>query len=104
MAKKDYKQDKWISLICILGAIIGLVYAIIGISGGLGGSIEAILFSLLGIAFCVIVIIQVVKPDEPIPYHWVLFLVFGIFIVIWANLLGGIIVIIGAIVALIDTL
>lgn len=105
MAKKDYKNYKLISFICIIGALVGVVFAIIDMINGVqAANIERILYSLLGIVFSIVVLFQCLKPDNPIPYHWLLFIIFGILIAIFANLVGGIVVIIGGLVALIDVL
>ncbi len=108
MAKKDYKNSKLISFICVIGALVGVVFAILKI---VSLDLENILYGFLGLVFSVVVLIQVLKPDDPIPYHWLLFIIFGILIAIFAGLpsltgglVAGIIIIIGGLVALIDVL
>jgi len=105
MAKKDYKNYKLISFLCIIGGLVGVVFAIIDLVNGVQAvNIERILYSFLGIVFSIVVLLQCLKPDNPVPYHWLLFIIFGILVAIFANLVGGIIVIIGGLVALIDVL
>ncbi len=105
MAKKDYKNSKLISFICIIGGLVGVVFAILRI---INLDLENILYGFLGLVFSIVVIIQCLKPDDPIPYHWLLFIIFGILIAIFAGLSGGlvagIIITIGGLVALIDVL
>ncbi len=105
MAKKDYKNSKLISFICIIGGLVGVVFAILRM---VNLDLENILYGFLGLVFSIVVIIQCLKPDDPIPYHWLLFIIFGILIAIFAGLSGGlvagIIIIIGGLVALIDVL
>jgi len=93
MTRKDYKERKVIDVVCALGAIVGLIESVFKIPWG-----------IIGIIFAIVIIVIVFKPDDPLPYHWLVFLLFGIALVIGGGILGGIIVIIGAIVALIDVL
>ncbi len=105
MAKRDYKNYKLISFLCVIGGLVGVVFAIIDLVNGVQAvNIERILYSFLGIVFSIVVLFQCLKPDNPVPYHWLLFIIFGILVAIFANLVGGIIVIIGGLVALIDVL
>ena len=101
MAKRDYKNYKLISFICIIGGLVGVVFAILKMANL---DLESILYGFLGLVFSIVVLVQCLKPDKPVPYHWLLFIIFGILVAIFANLVGGIIVIIGGLVALIDVL
>ncbi|MFX1573515.1 MAG: hypothetical protein ACFFB0_12260 [Promethearchaeota archaeon] len=84
------ETDKTMRIMAIIGGIIALIEAIVHIIGieylpygfGLIGGVLAIIFSILAIGLGV----------KPIPYTPVFLAILGILLIVFASLIGGIIV------------
>ncbi len=92
-----------------MGAISGLLYCLSQISTttqivswneifGFGRFLR----NLIGMIFAALTLLVAFKPDDPLPWHWLLLFVFGILLIIFSWLMGGILVIAGAIVGIFD--
>ncbi|MGV9172088.1 MAG: hypothetical protein ACOC44_13330 [Promethearchaeia archaeon] len=101
MTSKDIAK-----ILIIIGGLIGLIEAIMSLVGnplitggwfGLGwvSSVIALIISLAILFSCF-------KPDDPIPYSAIVELILGILLIIFGSLIGGILVIIGAILLFLD--
>ena len=93
MGKKgDY--EKIGDLLILIGGVIGLIQAIVGfITPGWFG----IVGSVIALIVSVIVILSIVKKNDPIPYSPIIELILAILLLILGSWIGGIIAIIGAI-------
>ena len=81
----------------LLGAVGGgvtLFEAILALSESRLSS-STIVSSIISIILAVIILISVIKPDNPIPLHWLIFVSIGIILIVYSSLVGGILVLIG---------
>ena len=100
MNKSD--KEKLMKLFAIIGALVAIIEAIIGLINGAAGLLGmGIVGSILALVLAIIVCYSVFKPDDPIPYNAVMLLILGILLIIFSSLIGGILLIIGAIFGLI---
>jgi len=106
---KYYKHNKIIKLLTILGGLAGLIYCLTQISTttrieswyeifGFGRFVQ----NLIGMIIGSLTVLVTLKPDDPLPWHWLSLLVFGILLIIFSWLMGGICVLIGAVAGFID--
>jgi len=106
---KYYKHNKLIKILTILGGLAGLLYCLYQISTttqinswyeifGFGRFVR----NLLGMIIAALSVLVALKPDDPLPWHWLLLLAFGILLIIFSWLMGGVCVLIGAMAGLID--
>jgi len=106
---KYYKHNKLIKLLTIAGGLAGLMYCLYQISTttrieswyeifGFGIFVQ----NLIGMIIAALTVLVALKPDDPLPWHWLLLLAFGILLIIFSWLMGGICVLIGAVAGLID--
>jgi hypothetical protein len=118
MARKRYEHENIIQIFTILGAIVGIATIILGFTeidnyafyqgiGGTGDLVMRIIIAIVGLVICVITLLVGWKPrtNNLLPLHWlVLFILAILLIVFGAGLWACILVIIGALIALIDDL
>lgn len=64
--------------------------------------INGFLGYVLGLFFASLTLLVAFKPNDPIPWHWLVLLVFSILIITYSFLLGGILVLAAAVIGLID--
>ncbi|MHA1932958.1 MAG: hypothetical protein ACXAAH_06535 [Promethearchaeota archaeon] len=66
--------------------------------------INGFLGYFLGMFFSSLTLLVAFKPDDPIPWHWLVLLSFSILLVTFSFLLGGIAVFIAAVMGAIDSI
>ncbi|MFX1277581.1 MAG: hypothetical protein ACFFBP_04690 [Promethearchaeota archaeon] len=114
---KKYKHYDIIKFLVIIGGIVGIFEAIdiiIGLSGQdipiigffnpLGAFIHPIAVFVACIIGAVLALVCGIKPDDPIPFHWIVFLIFAIWLIICSALIGGVLCLIAFLIGLIDDL
>ena len=106
---KYYKHNKIIKIMTIIGGFAGLMYCLYQISSttqinswyeifGFGRFVR----NLIGMVVATLTLLVALKPDDPLPWHWLLLLAFAILLIIFSYLMGGILVLIGGVLGLID--
>ena len=106
---KYYKHNKIIKILTIIGGFAGLMYCFYQISSttqinnwneifGFGRFVR----NLIGMIIATLTLLVALKPDDPLPWHWLLLLTFAILLIIFSYLMGGILVLIGGVLGLID--
>jgi ABC-type polysaccharide/polyol phosphate export permease len=106
---KYYKRNVLIKLFTILGGFAGLMYCLYQISTttqieswfeifGFGRFVR----NLIGMIVAALTILAVLKPDDPLPWHWLLLLTFGILLFVFSWLMSAILVLLGAVFGLIE--
>ena len=80
-------------LLAGLGGVITLIEALLGVNTSHFDTSKAMII-VISIVLAVIVILSVIKPGDPIPVNWLLYVGLGIIIVIFSSLPGGILVLI----------
>ena len=83
--------------LAMIGGIIGLIEAIIGFFWGYYSLGVPYLSPILGLILSVLVLLSVFRPGNPIPYNAIVLIIFGILMLIFASLIGGILVLVGGI-------
>ena len=106
---KYYKHNKIIKGLTIIGSFTGLIYCLYQISSttqinswneifGFGRFVR----NLIGMIIAGLTLVVAFKPDDPLPWHWLLLLAFAILILLFSYLLCGILVLAGGVLGLID--
>ncbi len=114
MARKHYKNQNLIQLFTILGGLIGLAmiilsfvnienYAIYEGIAEAGDVITTIIIRIVGLIICVITILAGLKPNDPVPLHWLVLFILAILLIIFgAGIWACILVIIAGLIGLIE--
>ncbi|MHA1723997.1 MAG: hypothetical protein ACTSYC_04675 [Promethearchaeota archaeon] len=100
-----YKRYSTMKIFAVIGGILVLVESFLSFVGrsftifiSLGGSIIG---PIIGIILGLVVFLACVRPEDPIPFNAVLFLILGILIIIFSSLIGGILVLIAGVLGLV---
>ncbi|KKN05094.1 hypothetical protein LCGC14_1090740 [marine sediment metagenome] len=109
---KKYKNDGLMKLLTILGALIGLVSLFLGLAGleNYGfvnplGALDRVITFIIGLVVVVLTFLAALKPNNPIPFHWLILFILGVLLVIFgAGIWAGVLVIIAALIGLIEDL
>ncbi len=110
---KHYKNEQLMKILTVLGAIVGLVYIINGFAGLAGASflppafsvqlLETIFSLIIGLVVVILTFLVALKPNRPLPFHWLVLLILAILLIIFsAGVYAMILVLIAAIVGLIE--
>ncbi len=116
MARKRYKNDGLMKFLTVIGALIGLYYLIIRILGLAGYGYyywaprilpEYIIANLLvhiiiGFVFVILTFLSALKPEDPIPFHWLVLFILAILLIVFVSLLSGLLVLIASLIGLIE--
>jgi len=113
---KHYKNEKIMKFLVIIGGLVGLVYIISGFASLVGADfiprvipyfvpIQTIIILIIGLVVVILTILVGIRPNNPIPFHWLLLFVFGVLLAIFgAGIIACLLVIIAAIIGLIEEL
>jgi len=113
---KHYKNQQLMKLLTIIGALVGLVYIISGFASltGIGfvpiivpaiAPLETILNLIVGLVIVILTFLVAMKPDKPLPFHWLVLFILAILLVIFgAGIIACVLVIIAALIGLIEDL
>ena len=106
---KYYKHNKIIKVLTIIGSFAGFIFCLYEISQTTQMNswsefigFNSFLRNLLGMIIAALTLLVAFKPDDPLPWHWLLLLPLGILITFLSYIMGGLLVIIGSVIALID--
>ena len=109
--KKHYKNEKLMRFLTILGALVGLAYLILRLTGNTQWQIFPIdlglhifVNAIIGIVIIILTLIVGIRPNEPIPFHWLVLFIFGILLAIFVDILAGVLLIIAFLIGLIEDL
>ena len=79
MARKHYSNESLMKFLTIIGGLVGLAFCIIGIAQidvnygvypGIIEQLEPVIVYIVGICISILTIYTGMKPDDPIPFHW----------------------------------
>ena len=109
---KHYKNEQLMKLLTILGAIVGLITLILGLAGienyayvNALVTLDAIFTFIIGLVIVVLTFLVGLKPDNPIPFHWIVLLILGILLIVFgAGIWAGVLLIIAFLIGLIEDL
>ena len=110
---KHYKNEQIMKILTVLGALVGLVYIINGFAGLAGVGflpvivniqiLETIINLIIGLVVVILTFLVALKPNRPLPFHWLVLFILGILLVIFgAEIIACILVVIAAIIGLIE--
>jgi len=109
---KHYKNGQLMKLLTILGAIVGLVTLILGLAkienyafiDPLLTFNDVVVF-IIGLVIVVLTFLVGLKPNDPIPFHWIVLLILGILLIVFgAGIWAGVLLIIAFLIGLIEDL
>ncbi|NHJ23427.1 MAG: hypothetical protein EAX89_02555 [Candidatus Lokiarchaeota archaeon] len=109
---KHYKNEKIMKFLTILGALIGLVTLILYILGlenyGFVNPVLALdrVFNfIIGLVIVFLTFLVALKPDKPLPFHWLVLFLLGVFLVIFgAGIISCVLVIIASLIGLLESI
>jgi len=112
---KHYKNEGIMKILTVLGALIGLVYIINGFAGLAGYGflpiivdlhlLDTVISLIIGLVVVILTFLVALKPNRPLPFHWLVLLILGILLVIFsAGIWACVLLVIAAIVGLIEEL
>jgi hypothetical protein len=112
---KHYKNEGIMKILTILGGLVGLVYIINGFAS-LGGQsflplivniqlLDDIVMLIIGLVVVVLTLLVALKPNKPLPFHWLILFILAILLVIFrGGIWACVLVIIAALIGLIEEL
>ena len=109
---KHYKNDGLMKFLTIIGALVGLATLILSLAGvgnyGLVNPVFALNYIvnfIIGLVVVVLTFLAAFRPNDPIPFHWLVLFILGILLVIFgAGIWAGVLVIIAGLIGLIEDL
>ncbi len=109
---KKYKNEQLMKFLTIIGAVVGLFTLIFGLAGLKNyGFINpnfvgnAILNFIVGLVIVVLTFLVGLKPNSPLPFHWLVLLILGVLLVIFgAGIWACVLLIIAGLIGLIEDL
>ncbi|MBN1216894.1 MAG: hypothetical protein JXA99_15820 [Candidatus Lokiarchaeota archaeon] len=93
--------EKIVYILALLGSIIAILEAAIGLSHiNLPNLDYNLVAYIVAIIIAILALFSTLKPNDPIPYHWIVLFIFSILLIILGSIIGGIMILIAAILAL----
>ena len=86
------REEDIMRLLAGIGGAIALIEAILGIERIYDST--RVILGVVSIVLAVIVLLSVIKPDNPEPMNWLLFIGLGIVLIIFSSLAGGILILV----------
>ena len=87
------REEDLMRLLAGLGGAITLIETILGFNERNVDTSKVILI-VISIILAVIVLLSVLRPGNPVPMNWLLFVGLGIVIIIFSSLAGGILILV----------
>ncbi|MBY9015011.1 MAG: hypothetical protein KGD68_04895 [Candidatus Lokiarchaeota archaeon] len=87
------REEDLIRLLAGIGGAITLIETILSINERNVDASKVILI-ITSIILAVIVLLSVIRPGNPVPMNWLLFVGLGIVIIIFSSLAGGILILV----------
>ncbi len=109
---KKYKNEQLMKFLTIIGALVGLFTLIFGLAGWqnygfISGFrvINNIITFIIGLVIVVLTFLVAVKPNAPLPFHWLVLLILGVLLVVFgAGIWACVLLIIAGLIGLIEDL
>ncbi len=87
------REEDLMRLLAGIGGAITLIETVLSINERNVDTSKVILI-ITSIILAVIVLLSVIRPGDPVPMNWLLFVVIGIVIIIFSSLAGGILILV----------
>ena len=88
--KKHYKNEGIMKALTIIGGIVGLLTIILGFLGypnyayiSINLGLNDVITLIIGIIICIITLYAGLKPNNPIPFHWLMLLILAILLAVF---------------------
>ncbi|MFX1494150.1 MAG: hypothetical protein ACFFBZ_07710 [Promethearchaeota archaeon] len=113
MVKKHYKNEGIMKFLTIIGALLGIVYLILALIPTIGRQyqiytinigIHWIAAIIIGFAVAIITLLAGIKPNDPIPFNWIMLFILAVLMIIFVDILAGVLVLIAFLIGLIEEL
>ncbi|MFX0138191.1 MAG: hypothetical protein ACFFDN_31405 [Candidatus Hodarchaeota archaeon] len=109
---KKYKNEGIMKVLVILGALVGLLTLILGIANietyrfvEPVFAIHYIINFIIGLVIVILTFWVGLRPNNPIPFHWLLLIIFAILLVLFgAGIWSCVLVLIAGIIGIIEEL
>ena len=87
------REEDLMRLLAGIGGVITLIETILGFNER-NIDTSKVLLIVISIVLAVIVILSVIRPGNPVPMNWLLYVGLGIVIIIFSSLAGGILILV----------
>ncbi|MFW9949744.1 MAG: hypothetical protein ACFFKA_06425 [Candidatus Thorarchaeota archaeon] len=87
------REEDLMRLLAGIGGLITLIETVLGFSER-NVETSKVIAIVISIVLSVIVILSVIRPGNPVPMNWLLFVGLGIVIIIFSSLAGGILILV----------
>ena len=112
MVKKHYKNEGIMKFLTIIGALLGIVYLILRLTAigtqyqiyPIQLGINDIVAVIIGFVVAIITLLAGVKPNDPIPFNWIMLFILAVLMIIFVDILAGVLVLIAFLIGLIEEL
>lgn len=109
---KNYKNGQLMKFLTIIGAVVGLVYLILRLANigdqyqvlPIDVGINIVVNFIIGLVVVILTFWAALKPNNPIPFHWIVLLIFAILLIIFVDIIAGVLVLIAFLIGLIEDL
>jgi len=87
------RQEDLMRLLAGIGGVITLIETLLGFNVSHFDTSKAIII-VISIVLAVIILLSVLRPGNPVPMNWLLFVGLGIIIIVFSSLPGGILILV----------
>ncbi|MBA7625899.1 hypothetical protein ES703_33333 [subsurface metagenome] len=109
---KHYKNEGLMKVLVILGALVGLVTLILGLAEMQNYMIvpplvalDRIIIFIIGLVIVVLTFWVGFKPNDPIPFHWLILIIFAILLIVFgAGIWACVLVLIAGLIGIVEEL
>lgn len=96
----------------VIGAVVGLAYLILRITAigdryqlyPIDVGINIVVYWIVGLVVVILTFLVAIKPNDPIPFHWFVLLILAILLIIFVDIIAGVLVLIAFLIGLIEDL
>ena len=108
-----YKNDGIMKVLVLLGAVVGLATIILRLANfdaygfvyPLEDALNVVIIFIVGLVIVIITFWVGLKPDDPIPFHWLMFIILAILLVVFgAGIWACVLVLIAGLIGIIEEL
>lgn len=109
---KHYKNEGLMKVLVILGALVGLITLILGLArmenyGFVNPllTFNEIIVFIIGLVIVVLTFWVGFKPNDPIPFHWLILIIFAILLIVFgAGIWACVLVLIAGLIGIVEEL
>ena len=93
LRRDKMRELELMRLLAGLGGVITLIETLLGVNASHFDTSKAMII-VISIVLAVIILLSVLRPGNPVPMNWLLFVGLGIIIIIFSSLAGGILILV----------